>query len=337
MNRIGLVGCGSIGQLHARNLSGRAELLFCSRTRTSAERFNERHGGIGVCDGYDELLSRDDVDAIVLATPAGVHKDQVVAALQAGKPTLVEKPLCVSQTELDQIGAAVRDNGSPILMIAENYYYKPSLMLMKAMIEAGALGRIHSVEARKLTKHGRLTGWRESFGSLLEGGIHFVALVADLADSALALRQTDKEKKSSAPVAVQAPRSAAAEFPTQTGDEPERQVRARLSYDETLSATLHYGWDVPAMLKGTFQHSRVIGEEGKLAFESNGIYLWHGRRRRLTFPGFSDLMGYKTMTSDFLSCLEGGRQPYSNFERANRDLKIVFEAYSAGHHNDGSK
>ena len=337
MKRIGLVGCGSIGELHASNFSGRAELLFCSRTRARAERFHERHGGIGVCDTYEELLNRDDVNAVVLATPAGLHKDQVMAALQAGKATLVEKPLCVSPAELDQVGAAVRDSGSPILMIAENYYYKPSLTLMKAAIEAGALGRIHSIEARKLTKQRRVTGWRESFGSLLEGGIHFVALVTDLADSALALRHADKEKESSAPVAVRTPSSTSAEFPSQAGDEPERRVRARLSYDETLSATLHYGWDVPAMLKGTFQHSRIIGDEGKITFESNGIYLWHGRRRRLTFPGFADLMGYRTMTSDFLSCLEAGRQPYSNFERASRDLGVVFDAYRAGYHNDGSR
>ena len=83
-------------------------------------------------------------------------------------------------------------------------------------------------------------------------------------------------------------------------------------------------------MKGVFQHSAIEGDRGRILFESNGIYV-HIKgegRRGLTFPGVGDLMGYGEMTRDFMKCLEEkGRKPYSDFERARRDLGIVFQAY----------
>ena len=92
---------------------------------------------------------------------------------------------------------------------------------------------------------------------------------------------------------------------------------------------LHYAWNAFSLTKGTFQHARILGTEGRIVFECNGLYVrLRGRRKRLYFPGVGDLMGYKGMMRDFLQCLqEPGRQPYSNLARAERDLGIVFTAY----------
>ena len=169
---------------------------------------------------------------------------------------------------------------------------------------------------------GKTANWKAAYGALLEGGIHFVALVADLADVSLAGRAE--------PAPVRAPTTVTAQFPTVSGGDAERHSGVILTYEGGLEARLHYGWDVPSLTKGTFQHSRVAGDTGRILFESNGIYL-HVRgpgRRGLTFPGFGDLMGYGAMTDDFLRCVVSGETtPYSNLNRARRDLDIVFRAY----------
>ncbi|MDP6779906.1 MAG: hypothetical protein QGI83_24320, partial [Candidatus Latescibacteria bacterium] len=110
----------------------------------------------------------------------------------------------------------------------------------------------------------------------------------------------------------------------------ERHSVTRLDYAGGAQAELVYSWATKALLKGTFQHSHIVGDAGRIVFESNGIYvvLRSGRTTRIYTPGFRDLMGYGAMAEDFLACVSGlSRQPYSDFRRAKRDLQVVFDAY----------
>lgn len=307
MKHIGIVGCGRIGQLHARNLKARAHLYYCSRSRSSAERFQREFGGSGVVGAFENLIALPQLDAVVLASPPEYHAQQVVAALEAGKAVLVEKPLCLSPKEITAIEQNLQ--GRPFLMVAENYYYKPSLRLMRELIGQGAIGQLRSAEVVKLTRQ-KAPGWKDQCGALLEGGIHFVALINALFDVT--------------PLAVRA------EFPKHRTGQPERHSLTRLTYPGGAEATLRYAWDQPSLTRGLFQHSQVRGTLGRIIFESNGIYLWlsTAKKKRLYFPGFGDLMGYRAMIEDFLACLEDrGRQPVSDFSRARRDLEVVFGAY----------
>ncbi|MBT6147058.1 MAG: hypothetical protein HOH74_16605, partial [Gemmatimonadetes bacterium] len=104
-----------------------------------------------------------------------------------------------------------------------------------------------------------------------------------------------------------------------------------------VEAQLHYAWDTPRLLKGTFQHCRIDGDEGRVVFECNGMYVdvRGPGRRGLSFPGFRDLMGYGAMIEEFLTCVgqvlacagQTSPAPYSNLIRARRDLEIIWRAY----------
>ena len=323
-SRVGIIGCGRIGQVHAANLAKRTPLVFCSQSGTSARRLQGKHGG-DVCDDITQLINISDVNAVVIATPPDQHVAQVIECLRAGKSVLVEKPLCTSMAELERIErAAAEAPPGCTAMVAENYYYKPSLLTMKALIGGGRIGRVRRLQVRKLTKQ-QDDGWKSRYGALLEGGIHFVALIADLIDAALATG-------SGVPVS---PAAVEADFPTRTAgqDQAERHSVTRLQYEDAagdLTASLHYAWDVPSLLRGTFQHSQIEGDAGRIVFESNGLYMYHGARfiKRVRGPQLGDLMGYGAMTNDFLACLaDPKRQPYSNLARARRDLAVVFAAY----------
>lgn len=343
MPRIGLSGCGTIGALHAGNLAKRArandlELVFHNRTREKAEDFGSRFHG-KVSGQYEALV--DGCDAIVIATPPEQHTQQVLMALAAGKPVMVEKPLCTTPQELATIetAAAAAPSGA-CLLVAENYYYKPSLALMRETILWDGIGAVQSMQVKKLTRQ-RAEHWKAEYGALLEGGIHFVALVSDLADAALARVETaavhaamarDAVVPASPPVPIRTPSMVQAQFPTAISTGPaERQSRLTLGYEGGFEVDLHYAWDVPSLTKGIFQHSRVGGDAGTILFESNGIYVdvRGPGRKGLSFPGFRDLMGYGAMMDDFLHSIDTGVTPYSNLARARRDLDIVFRAYDA--------
>jgi predicted dehydrogenase len=317
--RIGISGCGAIGGAHARLLKSLgADLAFFSRTREKAASFARRFGG-SVYDGYDELVAA--CDGVVVASPPPAHTGQVVASLAAGTPVLAEKPLCTSRDDLGRIEAASSSAPSgAFVMVAENHYYKPSIRRMREAIASNAIGRVLRIGSGKLNRKAT-GGWKAELGCLLEGGIHFVAQAADLADAALA------EGRNPAP--VRAPTSVDAEFPTATTGVPERNARVRLRYEGGLQAEVYYAWDVPVLLGGVFQHERIEGEAGRILYESNGLYV-HVRgngARGLSVPAFGELLGYRAMMVDFLGCLESGGVPYSNLVRARRDLDIVFRAY----------
>jgi predicted dehydrogenase len=317
--RVGLSGCGAIGALHAKNLAARGvPLVFHNRTPGKARDFAERFGGESVAD-LGALLQAS--DAVVLATPPEHHTEAVLAALAADVPVLVEKPLCPTVQELGRIEAAATASRA-FVMVAENYYYKPSLALMREAIAWDGIGAVRSLQVKKLTQQAA-GSWKAAYGALLEGGVHFVALVADLVDAALAAGQD--------PPPLRYPDDVHAEFPTATpGDPAERQSCLRLTYGDQLEAKLHYAWDVPSWTKGTFQHSRIEGDAGRILFESNGIYVdvRGPGRTGLHLPNLRDLMGYGAMTDDFLRCLRQGARPYSDLARARRDLGIVFAAHA---------
>ncbi len=309
MAKICIVGCGTIGRLHARNLRGASELAFCSRSPSSAEGFRAAFGGGAVFTTLDEAVESPEIDAVVICSPPEFHKDQVVRALSAGKAVLVEKPMCTSSSEVDEIGSALNRSQGGLLMVAENYYYKPSLAQIKALIEEEQIGEVRTVSVRKQSEQAA-TGWKSGYGALLEGGIHFVALISDLFPGS--------------PVKV------SAEFGHLQEGCLERHSVTRLEYEGGAQAELVYSWATKRLLKGTFQHSHIQGDAGRITFESNGIYvvLNAGAKFRFYTPGFRDLMGYRAMTDDFLACLgDRNRKPYSGFERAKRDLQIVFDAY----------
>ena len=190
-------------------------------------------------------------------------------------------------------------------MVAENYLYKPSLSRLRAWLPD--IGPLRRVRISKLTRQ-QPSGWRIGHGALLEGGIHFVALLGAIVG--------------------ETPEALRADFPG--GEDPERHAFLELEYPSGARGEIRYGWDTPSLPGGIFQHSFVEGEQGRIVFESNGLYLWSragwGIRFRLGPVG--DLMGFRAMAGDFLRSVRNpARRPRSDFETARRDLEIVFRAY----------
>jgi predicted dehydrogenase len=309
MGTICIVGCGNIAGTHAQHLRRFAPLAFCSRQRESADACARRFGTGRVYERYEEVLESPDIAAVVLASPPEFHASQVVQALEAGKPVLVEKPMCLTPEEVDAIARAVGRHPTGLLMVGENYYYKPVLSTIRRLISDGSLGRIESVIVQKRRLQS-VTGWKCRLGALIEGGIHFVALISDVFSCA--------------------PDSVSAVFPGHAANTPERRSVTSLVYPGGARAELSYSWNTPHPFFGAFQHSLIRAAHGTLTFESNGLYavLTDRSKRPVVFPFVTDIMGRGRMIRDFLACLaDPSRKPYSDFAKARRDLRIVFDAY----------
>ena len=98
--RVAVVGAGYWGPNLARNFSTSQDwslAAICDLDRDRAQSLADRVGRVDVHTDLDELLARDDIDAVAVATPARTHHPVVLAALRAGKHVLVEKPLADSR------------------------------------------------------------------------------------------------------------------------------------------------------------------------------------------------------------------------------------------------
>lgn len=139
--RLGLVGCGKIGGVHAaaaNELPQATLAAVCDADGTRAARFAETYGGRPF-DNLDAMLDAG-VDAIIVATPHPLHAEAAVRAAQRGVHVLVEKPLATTLADCDAMIAAAEVNGTTIGVVSQRRFYPP-IARMRAAIDAGKIGR----------------------------------------------------------------------------------------------------------------------------------------------------------------------------------------------------
>lgn len=157
--RIGMVGYGFMGRTHTNafltaprffDLPRQPELTaVCARNRERAEAFAATWGYGSVETDWRALVARDDIDLIDIAAPNDTHMEIAIAAAQAGKMVMCEKPLGRSAAEGAKMVAAVEKAGVAN-MVWYNYRRIPAVSLAKALIDDGQLGRVFHYRAKFL-------------------------------------------------------------------------------------------------------------------------------------------------------------------------------------------
>jgi len=144
--RVAVVGAaGAFGMKHLDGLANipDAEVTVVSGTKPEATRaVAEQYGVPHAVVGYDAVLERDDVDAVILATPTGLHAAQTQAALAAGKHVQVEIPLADSLADAEATLAAAEavDASGLVSMVGHTRRFNPSHQWIHNRVEAGEFG-----------------------------------------------------------------------------------------------------------------------------------------------------------------------------------------------------
>jgi predicted dehydrogenase len=156
---IGLVGYGFMGRTHS-NAFRQAPRFFdvpfepvlkavCARNPERLKSFAATWGYESTDTDWRELVARKDIDLIDIASPNDTHAEIAIAAARAGKMVLCEKPLGRTAAEAEQMVAAVEGTRVPN-MVWYNYRRVPAVVLLKALIDDGTLGRIFHYRAQFL-------------------------------------------------------------------------------------------------------------------------------------------------------------------------------------------
>jgi len=183
----GIIGCGMIAEFHRTGIEkcAQAELCaVCDPIPERADTFAAKHGVKRWFYDFKDLVAVPEVDAVCICTPSGLHAEPVIAAANAGKHVLCEKPLDVTLEKIDAMIAAVRRSGVKLGAVFQSRI-QPDCMRVKQVIEQGLLGRILQADLR--TKWHRTQeyydsgAWRGTFaldggGCLMNQGIHGIDL-----------------------------------------------------------------------------------------------------------------------------------------------------------------
>ena len=273
---------------------------------------------------WQEAVTRDDVDIVVVSTSTEFLSTIALGALQAGKHVLCEKPFGRSA---DEVFPAVRaaERNQLCLKVGYNHRYHPALAKAHSLLLDGVLGRVHFL--RCFYGHGGRVGydreWRTQAesaggGQLLDQGVHALDLFRWFAGEFPEVRAF----------------SATAFWQIAPLED---NVFALLRNEAGCVAHLHASW---TSWKNTFQFE-VSGEKGYLSVSGLGGYygterLTHGVRGALGSSPREQVYEFpepdrslKLEWKDFLDCIEQGRDPQSSGEDGWRTLKLAESIYAA--------
>lgn len=237
--RIAVVGCGYWGKNLVRNFHALGALrLVVDATPAGRATAATLAPGVEISDDFETLLSRTDIDAVVLATPAATHHALGLRVLEAGKDLFVEKPMALELAD----GIHLADTASRlgrVLQVDHLLEYHPAFTALRELTSAGRFGRLLRLHSHRLN-FGKVRTEEDALWSLAP---HDIAMLLRLAD--------------------RAPLTVACTGHHALGTSRADTALARLDFGDGLEAHLFCSWLQPIKE----QRLVLVGESGMAVFD----------------------------------------------------------------------
>lgn len=330
--RVGVVGCGLIGRRRAQVAyeSAGEEVVAVADVDLASAADLAQETGAEATTNWEEVVSNPAIDIVVVATPNKFLMPVTVAALQAGKHVLCEKPPGRNASETGQMVDAANQNGR-VLKVGFNHRYHPAIWKAHELIENDAIGEI--MYGRAVYGHGGRPGydqeWRANAdmaggGEMLDQGVHIVDLfrwfMGDFS-SVLATAGTYYWSLGS----------------FEDGRQLEDNAFAMLQTAQGQTAQLHTSW---TQWKNRFSFE-LFGQKGYLTINGlGGSYgvetLTVGKRRPESGPPIIEEFvfdgpdsSWQLEWTDFVGAIRDGHQPLAHGEDALRTMEVIAAFYES--------
>lgn len=316
--RIGLIGAGGIAGAHVAGYLRNPETVTFAAVADPIEANARRRAGdsgAAVYADYRSMLAEADIDAVDICLPHHLHKDAIVAAAEAGKQVLCEKPLCLSLEEAAQINQAVAISGITV-MCAHNQLFLPAVAEAKRLLDEGLLGRVYEVRTTDCFFNDfdpDTMGWRASAatsggGELIDTGYHPSYLLLHLAGgnpvSAVAMLSTHR-------LAFM---------------EGEDSAQVLVRFDNGVVGSISTSWAYAS--PATTERFSAVGERGWL--HSDGTRLvYRVRDEEEVEVVFDPVHEFAAEIEHFATSLISGRRPLHTHVEGIQVLGMIRAAYDS--------
>lgn len=160
--KVGVIGAGSISDMHFESYKNNKDVeiyAVCDINEQRAREKADKYGAEKYYKKYQDLLIDPDIDAVSICTWNNSHAEISIAALQAGKHVLVEKPLCKTVEEALEIEEAVQESDEKTLQVGFVRRFGTNTQVLKKFIDSGDLGEIYYAKASCIRALGNPGGW----------------------------------------------------------------------------------------------------------------------------------------------------------------------------------
>lgn len=192
---IAIIGYGGMGSYHASTLLPEEYYTLAGIWDISKQqRAKAEEADIKVYESLEAVLADDEVESIIIATPNDSHKDISIAALEAGKHVICEKPVMLSSEELDEV-LEVAEATDRVFMVHQNRRWDPDFLVVRELFHNKQIGDIFHIESRVHGANGIPGDWRhmkaQGGGMVLDWGVHLLDQIHTLVDSPIAKVRSD--------------------------------------------------------------------------------------------------------------------------------------------------
>ncbi len=331
--RIGLIGCGTIGRIHAGMIHelDNFELAAVADTNPAlTEELVKKYGCSQFAD-YREMLKSDGIDMVSVCVPPAMHYQVVIDAAGAGKHVAVEKPMDVILEHADRMIEECSKYGVMLSVISQHRFDNIIVSLKKA-VESGRLGRLLMGTARTIwyrdMDYYKGNSWRGTFanggGALMNQSIHYIDLLQYLMGDVEAVSATCKTL-----------------------------LHKSIEVEDTGIAVLKFKNGAVGTIEGTtvaypglFSELNIYGENGTVSIKNDKLDFY--KIKDGTIPEFDELAArqntdaaavskaedldtssHKKQYEDIARALNENRKPMINGEEGRKALAIVNAIYEA--------
>lgn len=185
--RFGILGCGTIGDVHARAIMelDEAELIaVCDVSEDRAKEYAAKYR-VKAYSSFEKMLSDPEIDAVTICTPSGMHAEQAITALRAEKHVLLEKPMALNSDDAKKI-CDEAEKSNKLLSVIFQMRYTDDIKYIKKLIEDGKFGQLVFCDLYmkywRSPDYFKVSPWRGTFamdggGALMNQGIHGIDIM----------------------------------------------------------------------------------------------------------------------------------------------------------------
>lgn len=327
--KVGISGAGIIGKIHADAIAhiDSVQLVAVAEPREQAGRAFAETYGVDLYSSYPDMLANADIDVVIVATPSGLHPDQVVLAAEHGKHVITEKPMAITEDGLHRMVKATEDAGVHLAVIFQNRLSK-DVFTVKRAIEQGAFGKPILANCtmywhRDDEYYAANGGWRGTWA--LDGGGAMMNQAIHLVDQLQWMMGGVQEVKGFTATlnhSIETEDTAAATFVYKNG--------ALGSITATTCADQDYKFRI-----------EVIGTKGRATLEVNALTLWESAMSpddiQLSDADHALVDGWKANEAwglshqrqlrSIFSSLARGEAPYVTGSEARKAVDIILDLY----------
>lgn len=305
---VGIVGAGTIGQVHGRALQGvsNARLVAVAEPRTDAGKDLAAKYDAKWYASFVDMLNHPDLDVVILGTPSGLHPEQAILAAQAGKHIITEKPMSITNDGATRMIEATDRAQVRLAVIFQNRLstdvFKVHRAINAGLIGTPLIGTAFVYWKRTQAYYDANDGWRGTWaldggGVLINQSIHMIDALQWIMGGVSTVQSH---------VATLGHR-------IETEDAASASLRFASGALGAILATTASKKDHPTRIE-------IVGSEGRVVVENNAVVFWEGNEE------LSD-----DLLTDEDKSLVGDWKPNESFGVGHqRQLRLIFSALAAG-------